>query len=626
MPRKKKGQEKVTTTSADLLAEEVARLEGIFPQAFSEGKVDFEKLRAALGGFVDDRPERYTFSWAGKRDAIRLLQTPTRATLRPCREESVDFDTTQHLFIEGDNLEVLKLLYRAYFGRVTMIYIDPPYNTGNDFIYPDDYKDPLGQYLQLTGQADAAGNLLTSNPETSGRYHSAWLSMMYPRLFLARQLLCEDGVIFVSIDDHEMHNLRLLMNEIFGEENFVAAIAWEKRFTRSNNAKMFYSVKDSILLYRKSEAVSLLREPRTEKSDSIYSNPDNDPRGDWTSASYVNPATKEQRPNLVYVITNPFTGGKIAHPTHAWKYEYSEYLRHVEEGRLWWGSDGNATYPRIKIFLSESEGLVPIDLWDYRTTGTTDEGGMQIKALFGESVFDNPKPTQLVRRMIHIATRSDDNCLIVDFFAGSCTTAQSVLEFNRENDTHHRFVVVQLPEPTPKRSLAQKAGYFSIADIGKERIRRVIARMREEDKGKLGLHPNEDLGFKVFRLAASNYRPWAGVAKRTPDAYTRAMTAFADPLVDNWREEDVIYEVALKEGYGLNCRLERVKKVKGQAVYRVTDPDKGQSFTICLDGSIALEALRPLRLGAEDLFVCRDAALDDDATANLALQCRLKAI
>ncbi len=616
--------EPVPRQSPAVLEERLAAIRAHFPEALSEGRVDFARLRAALGDMVDDSPERYTFSWAGKRDAIRLLQTPSAATLLPCPSESMDFDTTQNLFIEGDNLEVLKLLYKPYFGRVKMIYIDPPYNTGNDFVYPDNYADPLDTYLRLTGQKDAQGNLLTSNPETSGRYHSAWLSMMYPRLFLARQLLREDGVIFVSIDDNESYNLRMLMNEIFGEENFLACIAWEKRYTRSNNAKLFYSLKDSIVVYRKSPTLEILREGRTEKANSIYHNPDNDPRGPWATSSYVNPATREERPNLVYPIRNPSTGAPIEHPTHAWKYERPEHERHVKENRLWWGKDGDATYPRLKIFLSENDaGMVPTDLWDYESTGTTDEGGAELKALFGTSIFDNPKPTRLIRRMLTLTTAPDENDIVLDFFAGSATTAHAVLAQDREDGGNRRFIMVQLPEPTGRDD------YATIADIGKERIRRVVARMKQEDEGKLDLSTRdtpEDLGFRVFKLAPSHYRPWQGVAGETADAYAEQMALFTDPLRPGWTVEGLIWEVALREGYGLNASIQRLEGIAGNAVYTVADPDREQSFTICLDDHLHAETLPALHLTREQVFVCRDAALDDELAANLALQCRLKTI
>lgn len=448
-----------------------------------------------MKGTLTSKRERFEFTWPGKKEAQAQVSRRCRAGLVPVNEESVRFETTANVFIEGDNLEALKCLLTSHRSQVKLIYIDPPYNTGQDLVYPDNYADPLRTYLRRTGQVDAAGNLLTGHPETEGRYHAAWLSMMYPRLFLARQLLREDGVMFVSIDDHEAHHLRMLMNEVFGEDNFLANIAWEKRYTRGNNAKLFYSVKDSILVYRKSAALTFLREPRTEKANAGYANPDNDPRGPWRTASYVNPATREQRPNLVYAITRPTTGERVEHPTHAWKYQRSEHQRHVREKRLWWGKDGSALYPRLKLFLSESQGgLVPIDLWDYRSSGTTHQGSAELKELFGSAVFDNPKPTLLMRRILRLATSAQESDLVLDFFAGSCTMAQALLELNREDGGRRRFLMVQLAEPTERNDFA------TIAEIGKERIRRVIGRLGQERA------PAEDLGFKVFKLSAAPRR------------------------------------------------------------------------------------------------------------------------
>jgi len=295
----------------DIAELNIERLMALFPEAVTEGKVDFDKLRQLLGDYVDDSKERYNFTWNGKGRALRLSQTPSLGTLLPCKEESKDWDTTQNLYIEGDNLEVLKLMQKSYHGKVKMIYIDPPYNTGGDFVYPDDFSDSIENYKKITGQVDGEGNRISTNTEASGRYHTDWLNMMYPRLRLARNLLTEHGIIFISIDDNEVDNVKKICNEVFGEDNFLAQIVWEKRFTRSNNARMFASLTDYIVAYRKSDDVSYLRAPRTEKSDSIYSNPDNDPRGVWTSVSYVNPATREQRPNLTYTITNPITGQEV---------------------------------------------------------------------------------------------------------------------------------------------------------------------------------------------------------------------------------------------------------------------------------------------------------------------------
>jgi len=311
----------VAMTFPDIINEQIEGLRVGFPEAFSEGRVDWERLRATLGEIVDDGPERYSFTWAGKQDAIRALQTPSRATLVPCPEESVNWDTTQHVFIEGENLEVLKLLYKTYFGRVKMIYIDPPYNTGNDFVYPDNYADPLDTSLQITGQKDSEGNLLTSNPQTSGRYHSAWLSMMYPRLFLARQLLREDGVIFVSIDDNEIHSLRMLMNEVFGEDSFVAQFVWKSRQNKDNRNVTGASIDhEYVICYGKRVRGAARREDQ-------YSNPDNDPRGPWASGNMVGMLPEDRRPNCHYDLINPETGINYGKPKMGWRYDRETMAR-----------------------------------------------------------------------------------------------------------------------------------------------------------------------------------------------------------------------------------------------------------------------------------------------------------
>src|SRR5690554_1436522 len=319
--------------------EKLNALRQVLPEAFSEGKIDWEKLKATLGEDINFSNERYVLNWAGKSDAFKVLQMPTTKTLIPAKDESVNFDDTENIFIEGENLEVLKVLQKSYFGKVKMIYIDPPYNTGNDsFIYPDKFSESKADYEKRVGDKDEEGymtkdGMFKKNSKENGQYHSNWLNMMMPRLFLAKNLLRQDGVIFVSIDDNEVHNLRLLMNEIFGEENFMANIIWEKRFTRSNNSKTFATLTEHILCYRKSQSLTELKAPRDEKADSIYSNPDNDHRGVWTSVSYVNPATKDKRPNLSYELINPFTNEKVVHPTNAWKYEKEKYLLHQKENR-----------------------------------------------------------------------------------------------------------------------------------------------------------------------------------------------------------------------------------------------------------------------------------------------------
>lgn len=615
--------DKVATETPDLLAERIERLRELFPEAFAEGKVDFSKLRAALGDTVDERPERYLFTWAGKRDAIRILQTPSRATLVPCPEESVNFDTTQNLFIEGDNLEVLKLLYKPYFGRVKMIYIDPPYNTGNDFVYPDDYKDPLDTYLKLTGQKDAEGNVLTSNPETSGRYHSAWLSMMYPRLFLARQLLQDDGFIVVSIADHEAGNLRALLNEVFGEENFVGQLVWKSRQFPDERAVTNLSTDHEYLLVYSRRSDSTFR--GVSRDESKFSNPDEDPRGPWMSRSLLGLATVEMRPNLHYPITDPETGAEYLPPANAgWRYSRERMTRLIETGCILFPSNPTGR-PREKKFRADLEK----EFTSFRSVIDdifTAHGTVEIRNIFGFDAFDFPKPTSLIARLVEQITNSDD--IVVDFFAGSCTTANAVLEVNRRDGGTRRFVVVQLPEPISGGAEAFKSGYKTIADLGKERIRRVIKKMKEEAAGNPALPTRatpEDLGFKVFKLAESNWRRWRGVQDATPDALADQMEMFVDPLVEGWSATNVLYEIALKEGFGLNCKIES-RTVAGATVYQVTDPDSQQSFLACLDDAVPEAVWKSLGLTTDTLFVCRDRALDDTAAANLALQCRLKTI
>lgn len=508
--------------------ERIKILQSLLPEVFDEGKIDWEKLKATLGDVTDFSNERYVLNWAGKSDAFRVMQRPTSATLVPCREESVDFDATQNIFIEGENMEVLKVLQKSYFGKVKMIYIDPPYNTGNDsFIYPDKFSESKEEYMRRVGDKDEDGYMVRDamfrkNSKENGQYHSNWLNMMMPRLYLAKSLLREDGVIFVSIDDNEVHNLRLLMNEIFGEENFIGDIIWEKRFTRNNDAKLMSSLYDHNLLYRKSELVNILREKRTEKSNSIYSNPDNDPRGVWTSVSYVSQRTKEQRPNLSYEIENPFTKEKIVHEVNAWKYSYEQYLMHSKENRLWWGQNGNNTYPRLKRFLSElDDGVVPVNLWDYKSAGTLDDGTKEVNTLLGKDIFDYPKPHSLIKRMLELGTSKDS--VVLDFFAGSGTTAHAVMQLNKEDGGNRKYICVQLPEKCDEKSEAYKAGYNTIADIAKERIRRAGAKIRAEveaerakQKGQLqfddaGIAPMPDSGFKVFKLANSNFKQWRNI-------------------------------------------------------------------------------------------------------------------
>lgn len=628
---------KMNGQTPDLTQENIERLKAIFPDVFEEGKIDFEKLKQDLGEYLDDAKERYNFTWNGKGRALRLAQTPSTGTLRPCPDESRNWDTTQNLYIEGDNLELLKLLQKSYHGKVKMIYIDPPYNTGGDFVYHDDYKDGIENYKRITGQIDSEGNQISTNSETNGRYHTDWLNMMYPRLRLARNLLSDDGVIFISIDDNEADSLRKICNEVFGESNFISQITWEKRFTRSNNAKLFASLTDYIVLYRKSEILQSLKEPRNEKNDSIYSNPDDDPRGVWTSVSYVNPATRSQRPNLCYPIRNPYTGLEINHPTNAWKYEFATYRKHVAENRLYWGKTGENQYPRLKKFLFEMEGgIVPANLWYRKDVGTTDSASKALDEMLGRRIFDFPKPVDLITKMLSIAT--EQHSIILDFFSGSATTAHAVMQLNAEDGGNRKFIMVQLPEPCAEGTEAAKAGYQNICEIGKERIRRAGDKIKAEieEQGaqmKFGEEPKQvpDIGFKVFKLDSSNLKKWNGeVAYQqgkdeqlefSADELSKYLGDSIDNYMPGRTELDVVYEIILKLGLDLTYPVEQ-RQIAGKNVYSIGYG----ALMMCMDDEITIDVATGMAALYKELkpetwkVVFKDNGFMDDSTKTNVLE------
>ena len=632
MSKKKPDIKRVEQTSVDLTLESIARLREVFPEAVTEGKIDFAKLREALGDEVDDRPERYSFTWAGKRDAIRLLQTPSRATLVPAPKESEKFDETQNVFIEGENLEVLKLLYKSYAGRVKMIYIDPPYNTGNDFIYPDDFRDPLDTYLKLTGQKDSEGNLLTSNPETSGRYHSAWLSMMYPRLFMAKHLLDDDGIIFVSIDDREAYNLKLLMNDIFGEENFVAQFVWQSKRGGGGNVGTVVGEHEYIIAYARQNDPSAVGKQVTDAQPLD----ETDEKGPYRKGRELNKwgagSARADRPTMWFPIPGP--NKEDVYPIRnngsegRWRWGRPKMMKLVEANDVLFERRADGTYVAYhKIRTAGPRYKAHRTL--FTDVGAVAEGTATLKELFGgKSPFDFPKPVSLIKRLLEIGAFEEDS-IVLDFFAGSCTSTHAVWELNREDGGSRRVIMVQMPEPTPEESSARRMGFKNIADIGKERMRRVLKQMRDIAKEGLDLKDREspeDLGFRVFKLAESNYRSWKGVENKDGAAYAETMELFTDPLVPGWKPMNVIYEAALKEGYGLTAKVEKVEGIKDNTVYLVTDADKGQSFRICLDEKMKAATVKALAIKKDDLFICRDAALTDEQAANLALQCNLKTI
>lgn len=431
-----------------------------------------------------------TLHWIGKDKVINHHRDVPFHVLNEQYTFNTEESISNNKIIHGDNLLALKSLLPQYEGKIKCIYIDPPYNTGNEgWVYNDNVNDPkIKKWLAQT---------VGKEGEDLSR-HDKWLCMMYPRLKLLHQLLAKDGAIFISIDDNEQANLKLMCDEIFGGSNFLANVAWEKRFTRSNNAKLFYSVKDSILIYRKTQQVDYLREGRTDKSDSIYTNPDDDIKGDWASGSYVNPATKKQRPNLVYAIINPFTKEEINHPTHAWKYSYEQHLKHVAENKLYWGIDGKNTFPRIKQYLSEAKGLVPIDIWFQKEVGTTDDGGKILANIFGEkAIFETPKPTKLIEKMINILCNNDD--IILDSFAGSGTTAHAVLNLNKQDGGNRKFILIEMEDYaetiTAERVKRVIKGYSNTEGVGGDFTYHTLGASLFDEDGNL----NEAVGKDKIR-------------------------------------------------------------------------------------------------------------------------------
>lgn len=619
--------DKLNMQTTNIVDENIKKIAELFPNCLTErldenGKpevaIDFDQLRQELSKDIVEGPEeRYQFTWPDKRNAIRLANAPTTDTLRPCREESVDFDNTQNLYIEGDNLEVLKLLRENYLGKVKMIYIDPPYNTGNDFVYNDDFAQTAGDYVHNSGQEDEEGNRLVANTESNGRFHTDWLNMIYPRLKVAKDLLSEDGVIFISIDDNEVANLTKVCNEIFGQSNFITDIIWEKRYTRNNDAKLMSTVIDHILCYRRSDKLIKLREPRTDKQNSTYSNPDDDPRGVWTSVLFTSQRTKEERPNLSYPIKNPFTGEMVEHPTNAWKYSKQQYEQLAADNRLYWGKDGGNSYPRLKRFLSElDEGIVPINLWYYKDTATLDEGTKLVDSILGKDVFDYPKPIQIIQRMLRLMGSKD--FIVIDFFSGSATTAHAVMQLNAEDGGNRKFIMVQLPEATDEKSEAYKAGYKNICEIGKERIRRAGKKIVEDQEKKRmeeGLFAGSstgsearplDIGFRVLKLDSSNMQD----VYYSPEQFNENLL-FEDNIKPDRTDEDLLFQAMIELGIEFSAKIEQ-REIAGKTVWSVAD----NYLMACFDKDVNETAITEIARQHPYYFVLRDSSLATDNVAD----------
>ncbi|WP_353238231.1 site-specific DNA-methyltransferase [Limnohabitans sp.] len=604
--------------SADLLADNVAKLRALFPELVTEtlkgGKpetvINVDVLKALVGdATATDADEKYGLNWHGKRRARQLALTPSTGTLRPCPDESVDWDSTQNLMIEGDNLEVLKLMQKSYAGKVKLIYIDPPYNTGKDFVYPDNFQDNIKNYLELTGQVEG-GAKISSNTEASGRFHTDWLNMMYARLKLAKNLLRDDGVIFISIDDGEVSNLRKVCDEVLGEANFVNSIIWEKRYSPQNAVQWFSESHDFILVYASNKEVwkpNLL--DRSDEMNARYRNLDNDPRGDWKPADATAQAGHGTAAQF-YEFIAP-SGQKFMPPNgRCWVYTKPRMDEMVADKRVWFGSSGNSA-PSIKRFLTEvKQGVACQTIWKYEDVGHNQEGKKEIKELFPEEVpFDTPKPTRLIERILQVATTGAADELVLDFFGGSGTTAHAVYSANASGDGGRRFILVQLPEATESNQ------YATIADVTKERLRRAGAKVKADNPMFSG-----DTGFRVFKLDTSNIRAWQPSGNLAQD-----LVDHMSHLNDGRSNEDVLYELLLKLGLDLCVPMEQ-RSIAGKTVHSIG----GGVLMACLDDSITAQDAEALALGmaawrteqqtaGDTTAVFRDSAFENDvAKSNLA--------
>ena len=596
--------------SRDVIGSNTQKIAQLFPNCVTErlgkdGKpelaIDFEKLQAELSNeIIAEGEERYQFTWPDKRAAVRLANTPTTMTLRPCREESVDFDNTQNLYIEGDNLDVLKVLRETYLGKVKMIYIDPPYNTGNDFVYYDEFDVNKNIEEERNGFWDEDGNQTLSNFErntaANGRFHTDWLNMIYPRLKVARDLLADDGVIFISIDDNEVKNLKNVGDEVFGERNFLAQIVWERAYSPINLMKHFSPSHDYILCYAKDIETAVCHGiPRTADANARYSNPDNDPRGDWKSSDLsVGPAVQSN----IYEIITP--SGRSVYPPngYSWRLDRQTFKKYVADNRIWFGTDGN-NVPSIKRFISEvKQGITPMTIWKYSEVGHSQDATQKLQKLFeGKKYFDYPKSVPLIERCLQLYTNKDS--LILDFFSGSATTAHAVMKLNAEDGGNRKFIMVQLPEKTDEKSEAYKAGYKNICEIGKERIRRAGRKINEE----LGVRNEKlDTGFRVLKLDSSNMED----VYYTPQDFD-LQTFFSENVKADRSSEDLLFQVMLDLGIELSAKIES-KQIAGKDVHFVDDT----YLVACFDTDVNETTIKEIAKLQPIYFVMRDASASND--------------
>ncbi|MGC0389155.1 site-specific DNA-methyltransferase [Bradyrhizobium sp. USDA 241] len=677
--------EKMSLASMDVAAEKRGELKRYlgqaFPQVFAEGIIDFDQLKRVLGEWVDPGKERFGLNWPGKAECMKIIQQPSVATLKPLREESVDFDATQNLFIEGDNLEILKLFQKAYFGKIKIIYIDPPYNTGGEFIYPDKYAETLETYLAYTGQIDAEGRRFATNTDASGRYHSRWLSMMYPRLYLARNLLTEDGVMLLSISDEEVHHLKELCNDIFGEENFVAQLVWEK--TRKNDAKLFSIGHEYLLVYAKSlanlrELKTVWREPKPGAKEIIaqyqalrakHGDDDEAVQSDlrewYASLPKNHPSKKLSRYKWVdnngpwrdrdiswpggggprYDVMHPVTKKPCAVPEAGWRFSEPETMqRQIAMGLVVFRED-HTQPPFRKAHLvpipEELDDVEPEEIDEEADSENEEETavGLQVmpsviykqaqvavkylRSLMGKKIFDNPKDHEILARLIVYCGGNDKELTVLDFFAGSCSTAESVMRLNAEDGGSRRFIMVQLPEICDPKSAAFKSGYKTIADIGRDRMRRAAEKISSENSGELALEGQVsfDMGFKAFGLSRSNFKVWDADATAESDLGEQ-IEMHIDHLSDASTAEDVLYELLLKAGFPLTTKVQAIK-LAGRDTFSIEDG----TLLICLEKEITPELIDALAEANPLQVICLDEGFkgNDQLKANAVQTFRARA-
>lgn len=613
--------EKLKMQTKDKTDKNIEAIAKLFPSVLTEsikgydalgkpiiGKsIDFDKLRQELSDeIVEGNEERYQMNWPDKKKSILLANTPIDKTLRPCREESVDFDTTENLYIEGDNLDVLKLLQETYLGKVKMIYIDPPYNTGNDsFVYDDDFGMNQKDFSDANGQYDEDGNMMfdiRQNSESNGRYHTDWLNMIYPRLKLAKDLLTKEGVVFISIDDNEVDNLKKVANEIFGEDNFIACLIWERAFAPKNDAKYISNSHDYILVYSKSiNDFKIGKLERTAEANDRYKNLDHDPRGVWASDNLT---VKTYSTAYDYEILTP--SGREVRPTdgRCWSTNKERMKELVKDNRIWFGGDGN-NMPRLKRFLSEvQDGMVPISIWYNKEVGHNQEGRQELKKLFNDKgYFDGPKPIRLLSKIITIANLRD-NSIVLDFFSGSATTAHAILQYNAQKNVKCKFIMVQLPEVLDTKSEAYKAGYKNICEIGKERIRRAGKKIKEENPEK---EADLDTGFRVLKLDSTNMKD----VYYNPNQYSQmALDTLEENIKEDRTPEDLLFQVMLELGELLSSDIEEMV-IAGKKVFNVG----GGNIIACFDKNITEEVVIEIARLKPYYAVFRDSSIANDSVA-----------